>query len=154
MDGILCLCCCALLGKGVHPDELCLLPELLHCLTQWFFLPQPLHTVPKARHSPWLCEHPHLPQVFLEGLSEKTLTKHLFEAKDWSSYWVPLSEPVCVSIFMASPLMSLGHFKNFVMCELLWLGIVDKLPNLKVSSSMVEKVYLMWLLFLLLELAP
>ena len=66
LECLLCLCFCGLPGEGIRPDELCLLP-VLHCWTQWFFLPQPLHTVPKAGHSPWLCEHPHLPQVFLGG---------------------------------------------------------------------------------------
>ena len=34
------------------------------------------------------------------------------------------------------------------------LGIVNKLPNLKVSSSMIKKVYLTWFLLLLGKLAP
>ena len=46
-------------------------------------------------------------------------------------------------IFMAGPLMGLGHFNHFIMCELLSLGIMNKLSNLKVSSSMIKKVYLM-----------
>ena len=57
-------------------------------------------------------------------------------------------------IFLASPLMGLGHFNHTIIAELLWLCIMNKLSNLKVSSSMMKKVYLMWLLFPLLELAP
>ena len=57
-------------------------------------------------------------------------------------------------IFMASPLMGLGHLDHFIIGKILWLCIVNKLPNLKVSSSMVKKVYLIWLLFCLFELAP
>ena len=50
--------------------------------------------------------------------------------------------------------MGLGHFNHLIICELLSLSIVNKLHNLKVSSSMVKKVYLTWLLFSLFELAP
>ena len=57
-------------------------------------------------------------------------------------------------IFMVGPFMDLGHFNHLVICELLWLSIVNKLPSLKVSSSIVKKVYLTWLLFGLFELAP
>ena len=28
---LLCLCLCGLPGEGEHPEELCLIPELLHC---------------------------------------------------------------------------------------------------------------------------
>ena len=62
-----CLCFCGLPGEGEHPDELCLLPELLHCWATWFFLPQILHVVPWAGHSLWLSVHLHLPQGFLGG---------------------------------------------------------------------------------------
>ena len=39
LDGLLWLCFCGLPGEGVCPEKLYLLPELLHCWTQWFFLP-------------------------------------------------------------------------------------------------------------------
>ena len=50
--------------------------------------------------------------------------------------------------------MGLCHLDHAVILKLLWLGIVNKLPNLKVSSSVVKKVYLTWLLVFLGELAP
>ena len=50
--------------------------------------------------------------------------------------------------------MDLGHFNHFVICKLLWLSIVNKLLNFEVSSSMIKKVYLTWLLSCLLELVP
>ena len=45
-------------------------------------------------------------------------------------------------VFLAGPFMGLCHLYHAVILKLLWLGIVNKLPNLKVSSSMVKKVYL------------
>ena len=50
--------------------------------------------------------------------------------------------------------MGLCHLNHTVILKLLLLGIVNKLPNLKVSSSMIKKINLTWLLFLLGELAP
>ena len=46
-------------------------------------------------------------------------------------------------VFLADPFMGLCHLNHMVILKLLWLGIVNKLPNLKVSSSMVKKVNLM-----------
>ena len=57
-------------------------------------------------------------------------------------------------IFMAGPLMGLGHFNNLVICELLRLSIVNKFSNLKMYSSMVKKVSLACLYFCSVELAP
>ena len=57
-------------------------------------------------------------------------------------------------VLLAGSLMGLGQLNHFIIGKLLWLGIVNKLPNLKVSSSMIKKVYLTRLLFCLLELAP
>ena len=57
-------------------------------------------------------------------------------------------------ILLAGSLMSLGQLDHFIIGKLLWLCIVNKLPNLKVSSSMIKQVYLKWLLFCLCELAP
>ena len=56
-------------------------------------------------------------------------------------------------IFMAGPLIGLGHFNHSVICELLSLRIVDKFSNLKMYSSMVKKVYLTCLHFISGELA-
>ena len=56
-------------------------------------------------------------------------------------------------IFMAGPLMGLGHFNHSVICELLRFSIVNKFSNLKMYSSMVKKVYLMRLHFSSCELA-
>ena len=56
-------------------------------------------------------------------------------------------------IFMAGPLMGLGHFNHFVICELLCLSIVNKFSNLKMNSSMVKKINLMCLHFRPAELA-
>ena len=50
--------------------------------------------------------------------------------------------------------MGLGHFNHMIIAELLWLCLMHKLSNLKLSSSMIKKVYLTWFLFPLLELAP
>ena len=56
-------------------------------------------------------------------------------------------------IFMAGPLMGLGHFNHLVILELLRLSILNKFSNLKMYSSMVKKVYLMCLYFCSVELA-
>ena len=57
-------------------------------------------------------------------------------------------------IFMAGPLMGLGHFNHFVIGELIRLSIMSKLSNLKMNSSMVKKVNLMCFHFRSVELAP
>ena len=56
-------------------------------------------------------------------------------------------------IFMAGPLMGLGHFNHPVICELLRFSIMNKFSNLKMNSSMVKKVYLTCLHFSSCELA-
>ena len=45
-------------------------------------------------------------------------------------------------VLLAGPFMGLYHLNHMVIFKLLLLGIVNKLPNLKVSSSMIKKVYL------------
>ena len=57
-------------------------------------------------------------------------------------------------VFLAGPFIGLCHLNHLIILKLLWLGIMNKLPNLKVSSSMVKKVNLMCLLFFLGKLAP
>ena len=57
-------------------------------------------------------------------------------------------------VLLAGPFMGLCHLDHFIIFKLLGLGIVNKLPNLKVGSSMIKKVYLMCFLFLLGKLAP
>ena len=57
-------------------------------------------------------------------------------------------------VLLADSLMGLGQINHFIIGKLLWLCIMNKLPNLKVSSSMIKKVHLTWLLFCLCELAP
>ena len=42
-------------------------------------------------------------------------------------------------VLLAGPFMGLCHLNHTVILELLLLGIVNKLPNLKVSSSMIKK---------------
>ena len=56
-------------------------------------------------------------------------------------------------IFMAGLLMGLGHFNHSIIGELLSLGIVNILSNLKMNSSMVKKVNLMCFHFRSVELA-
>ena len=56
-------------------------------------------------------------------------------------------------VLLAGPFIGLCHLDHFIILKFLWLAILNKLPNLKVSSSMV-KVNLMYLLFLLGELVP
>ena len=46
-------------------------------------------------------------------------------------------------VFLAGLFMGLCHLDHMVILKLLSLGIVNKLPNLKVSGSMIKKVYLM-----------
>ena len=45
-------------------------------------------------------------------------------------------------VLLAGPFMGFGHLDHAIIFKLLLLGIVNKLPNLKMSSSMVKKVYL------------
>ena len=78
-----------------------------------------------------------------EGLSEKTSTKHWFVLEDLSSYWGVLqSELACVSGILGRSFHGPCNLNHMVILKLLLLGIVNKLPNLKVSSSMVKEVYL------------
>ena len=89
------------------------------------------------------CESIHTCHRFSwEGLSEKTLTMHWFALEDWSNcYWgLPQSELACV--FGIFGRLGLCHLDHMVIFKLLFLGIVNKLPNLKVGSSMVKKVCL------------
>ena len=91
-----CLCC-GLSGEGKQPDDLSLLPELLHCWAQWFFLSQLLQVVPYAGHSLWLWEHLHLPQVLLGGPFWKVFDKVLVCNRRLEQLLgVPLSELACV----------------------------------------------------------
>ena len=46
-------------------------------------------------------------------------------------------------VLLAGPFVGLCHLDHTVIFKLLFLGIMNKLPNLKVSSSMIKKVYLM-----------
>ena len=46
-------------------------------------------------------------------------------------------------IFLAGPVIGFGHFNHLVITKFFSLGIMSKLSNLKVSSSMIKKVYLM-----------
>ena len=45
-------------------------------------------------------------------------------------------------VLLAGPFVGLCYLDHMVIFKLLLLGIVNKLPNLKVSSSMIKKVYL------------
>ena len=57
-------------------------------------------------------------------------------------------------IFMAGPFMGLGYCNHFVIGQLIWLSIVNKLSNLKMYNSMVKKINLTCLQFSSVELAP
>ena len=57
-------------------------------------------------------------------------------------------------VLLAGPFMGLCHLNHMIILKLLLLGIVNELPDLKVSSSMIKKVNLMCLLLLLGKLAP
>ena len=57
-------------------------------------------------------------------------------------------------VLLAGYFMGLSQLYHVVILKLLLLGIVNKLPNLKVYSSMVKKVYLTLLLLIREELAP
>ena len=46
-------------------------------------------------------------------------------------------------VLLAGPFMGLCHLNHTVILKLLLLDIVNKLPNLKVSSSVIKKVNLM-----------
>ena len=46
-------------------------------------------------------------------------------------------------VLLAGPFIGLCHLDHMVILKLLLLGIVNKLSNLKVSSSMIKKVSLM-----------
>ena len=45
-------------------------------------------------------------------------------------------------VLLAGPFVGFCHLDHVVIFKLLLLGIVKKLPNLKMSSSMIKKVYL------------
>ena len=57
-------------------------------------------------------------------------------------------------IFMAGPLVGLGHFNHSVICELLRFSIMNKFSNLKMYGGMVKKVNLTCFYLCSLELAP
>ena len=91
-----------------------------------------------------------LGRVFLKRLKQSICLKQrirVFTGNSWMSLLVHL-------ILLASPLMGLGHFNYLIICELFSLGTMNKLSHLEVKSSMIKKVYLMWLLFFLVELVP
>ena len=46
-------------------------------------------------------------------------------------------------VLLAGPFMGLCHLNHTIILKLLLLGIVNKLPNLEVSSSIIKKVNLM-----------
>ena len=134
-NGLLYLSC-GLCGDGVHPAEEFLL--VWHISVQWFFLPQLWHTIPWAGHCPWLRIFPHLPHDLF-------FWKDLLKALVWmrgvlvTRYRGRMSLFMLL-IFMAGPLMGLGHFNHPVIGELLWFSIVNKFSNLKMYSSMVKNV--------------
>ena len=45
-------------------------------------------------------------------------------------------------VLLAGPFVGFGHLDHTIIFKLLLLGIVNELPNLKMSSSMIKKVYL------------
>ena len=45
-------------------------------------------------------------------------------------------------VLLAGPFVGFCHLNHTVVFKLLSLGIVNKLPHLKMSSSMIKKVYL------------
>ena len=45
-------------------------------------------------------------------------------------------------VLLAGPFVGFGHLDHMIILELLMLGIVNELPNLKMSGSMIKKVYL------------
>ena len=45
-------------------------------------------------------------------------------------------------VLLAGPFVGFGHLDHTIILKLFLLGIVNKLPNLEMSSSMVKKVYL------------
>ena len=47
-------------------------------------------------------------------------------------------------VLLAGPFVGFGHLDHMIIFKLLLLGIVNKLPNLEMSSSMIKKVYLTW----------
>ena len=57
-------------------------------------------------------------------------------------------------VLLAGPFVGFSHLDHTIIFELLMLGIVNELPNLEMSSSMVKKVYLMRLLVFRGKLAP
>ena len=49
-------------------------------------------------------------------------------------------------VLLAGPFVGFGHLDHTIILKLLLFGIVNELPNLKMSSSMIKKVYLTYLL--------
>ena len=45
-------------------------------------------------------------------------------------------------VLLAGPFMGFGQLDHMIIFKLLLLGIVNELPNLEMSSSMIKKVYL------------
>ena len=45
-------------------------------------------------------------------------------------------------VLLAGPFVGFGHLDHTIIFKLLMLGIVNELPNLEMSSSMIKKVYL------------
>ena len=43
-------------------------------------------------------------------------------------------------VLLAGPFLGFGHLDHTIIFKLLLFGIVNELPNLKMSSSMVKKV--------------
>ena len=46
-------------------------------------------------------------------------------------------------VLLAGPFVGFGHLDHAIIFKLLMLGIVNELPNLEMSGSMIKKVYLM-----------
>ena len=45
-------------------------------------------------------------------------------------------------VLLEGPFVGFGHLDHAIILKLLLLGIVNKLPNLEMSSSMIKKVCL------------
>ena len=44
-------------------------------------------------------------------------------------------------VLLAGPFVGFGHLDHTIILKFLLFGIVNKLPNLEMSSSMIKKVY-------------
>ena len=91
-----------------------------------------------------------LERAFLKRLRQSTCFNQRIGVVTGGCYWVSL---LVYLVFLAGSFMCFCHLNHMIIRKLL-SGIVNKLLNLKVSSSMIKKVYLKWLLFLLGKLAP